>query len=59
MKYNVPQNEAYNRMSIDGMKWSKCKIDNINASMTEDEKFEVVARRILNEHLAAFQELAK
>ena len=39
MKYNEPQNEAYNRMSIDGMHWSKSKIDNINASMTEDEKF--------------------
>lgn len=39
MKYNEPQNEAYNRMSIDGMRWSKSKIDNINASMTEDEKF--------------------
>ena len=26
-------------MSIDGMHWSKSKIDNINASMTEDEKF--------------------
>ena len=39
MKYNTPQNEAYNRMSIDGMRWSKSKIDDINASMTEDEKF--------------------
>ena len=39
MKYNEPQNEAYNRMSIDGMRWSKSKIDNINASMTEDENF--------------------
>ena len=27
--------------------------------MTEDEKLEIVARRILHEHLAAFQELAK
>jgi len=39
MKYNEPQNEAYNRMNIDGMKWSKSKIDCINASMTEDEHF--------------------
>ncbi len=39
MKYNEPQNEAYNRMSIDGMKWSTSKIDCINASMTEEEKF--------------------
>lgn len=27
--------------------------------MTEDEKFEFVARRILKEHRAAFEELAK
>ncbi len=39
MKYNEPQNEAYNRMSIDGMKWSSSKINNIKASMTEDEHF--------------------
>lgn len=39
LKYNVPQNEAYNRMTIDGMKWSKSKIDMINASMMEDEAF--------------------
>ena len=37
MKYNEPQKEAYNRMSIDGMKWSKSKWDNIQASMTEEE----------------------
>ena len=39
MKYNEPQNEAYNRMTLDGMRWSKCKIDSINASMTEEETF--------------------
>ncbi len=39
LKYNEPQSEAYNRMSIDGMKWSQSKIDNINASMMKDEKF--------------------
>lgn len=39
MKYNEPQNEAYNRMTLDGMKWSKSKIDSINASMTEEENF--------------------
>ena len=37
LKYNEPQNEAYNRMSIDGMKWSSSKVNNILASMTEDE----------------------
>lgn len=39
MKYNEPQKEAYNRMSIDGMKWSTSKIKNIQASMTEEEHF--------------------
>lgn len=39
LKYNEPQSEAYNRMSIDGMRWSSSKVNNIKASMTEDEKF--------------------
>jgi len=39
LKYNEPQSEAYNRMSIDGMEWSKSKVDNIYASMTEEEHF--------------------
>ena len=45
MKYDTPQStgaqsqrEAYNRMTIDGMRWSKSKWDAITASMTEDEK---------------------
>ena len=39
LKYNEPQNEAYNRMSIDGMKWSMSKVNDIKASMTPDETF--------------------
>lgn len=39
LKYNEPQNEAYNRMSIDGMKWSSAKVNNIMASMTDEESF--------------------
>ena len=39
MKYDEPQNEAYNRMTLDGMKMSKSKIDSIKASMMEDENF--------------------
>lgn len=39
MKYGEPQNEAYNRMTIDGMRWSESKIGAIKASMTEDETF--------------------
>ena len=40
LKYNEPQSEAYNRMTLDGMEWSSAKVDAINASMTKDEKFE-------------------
>ena len=39
MKYNEPQNEAYNRMTLEGMEWSAAKVASINASMTEDESF--------------------
>ena len=39
LKYDEPQSEAYNRMSIDGMRWSQSKVDNIRASMMEDENF--------------------
>ena len=31
MKYNEPQNEAYNRMTLDGMKWSDSKAASIRA----------------------------
>lgn len=39
LKYGTPQNEAFNRMTLDGMKWSWDKVRAINASMTEDEQF--------------------
>lgn len=39
MKYDEPQKETYNRMTLDGMKWSKSKIADIQASMTEEESF--------------------
>lgn len=39
LKYNTPQKEAYNRMCLDGMRWSQSKIDAINASMTAGEHF--------------------
>ena len=50
MKYGEPQNEAYNRMSIEGMKWSKSKVENIKASMTEDESFLSYVFPILRYH---------
>lgn len=37
MKYAEPQSEAYNRMTLDGMRLSSSKIDAIKASMTDDE----------------------
>ena len=39
LKYGVPQNEAYNRMTLDGMRWSSSKIEAIKASMTDEESF--------------------
>jgi hypothetical protein len=45
MKYDTPrstgsqsQREAYNRMTIDGMRWSLSKWNSIMASMTEEER---------------------
>ena len=45
MKYDTNEStgaqsrrEAYNRMNLEGMRWSKSKWDAINASMTEEEK---------------------
>ena len=39
MEFNEPQQEAYNRMTLDGMRWSGSKIGCILASMREDEQF--------------------
>ena len=39
MKYNEPQKEAYNRMSLEGMRWSASKVKAIQASMTDNEEF--------------------
>lgn len=39
LKYGEPQQETYNRMALDGMEWSKTKVDAINASMMEGESF--------------------
>ncbi len=50
MKYNEPQNEAYNRMTIDGMRWSSSKVGSINASMTDEENFIEYVFPILRYH---------
>lgn len=39
MQYDRPQREAYNRMTLEGMRWSPSKVRAIQASMTGDEKF--------------------
>ena len=39
LKYGEPQSEAFNRMTLDTMKWSGSKVDAIKASMTDEESF--------------------
>ncbi len=39
LKYGKPQSEAFNRMTLDGMRWSSSKASAIRASMTEEESF--------------------
>ncbi len=39
LRYGEPQKEAYNRMALDGMEWSRVKAEAIRASMTEEEDF--------------------
>ncbi len=39
LQYDESQSEAYNRMTLEGMKWSRAKVGSINASMTKDEHF--------------------
>ena len=39
LKYDQPQKEAYNRLTLDGMKWSMSKVRSIQASMMDDENF--------------------
>jgi len=50
MKYNEPQKEAYNRLTLDGMKLSKSKINAIKASMTEEEALITYIFPILRYH---------
>ena len=50
MQYDRPQREAYNRMTLEGMKWSLSKVRSIKASMTEDECFSDYVFPILRYH---------
>lgn len=58
MQYNEPQKEAYNRMTLDGMRWSASKVNSIFASMMEDEKFLDYVFPLLRYH-SRWQELEK
>lgn len=57
MKYNEPQKEAYNRMTLEGMRWSSSKVKSIQASMTEQEEFMDYVFPILRYH-SRWNELA-
>ena len=58
MRHSEPVSEAYNRLTIDQMRWSKEKIDIINASMTEEETFWSYVFPILRYH-SRFDELTQ
>ena len=50
LQFDSSRSEAYNRMSIDGMRWSKSKIGSIKASMTDEEHFVEYVFPILRFH---------
>lgn len=50
MRYSEPVSEAYNRLTIDKMRWSKSKAGIILASMTEEEQFLSYVFPILRYH---------
>ena len=55
MRYSTPVSEAYNRLTIDKMKWSKEKIEMIFSSMTEEENFWSYIFPILRYHSRIFE----
>ena len=58
MRYSEPISEAFNRLTIDKMKWSEEKVDMIRASMMEEEDFLSYVFPILRYH-SRFDELTK
>ena len=58
LKYGEPQDEAYNRLNLDGMRLSASKLRAISASMTEDESFASYLFPILRFH-SRWKELEK
>lgn len=58
MQYNEPQKEAYNRMTLDGMKWSSSKVKSVQVSMLEEESFLEYLFPLLRYH-SRWEELTK
>jgi hypothetical protein len=58
MRYSEPISEAFNRLTIDKMKWSEEKVGIIQASMMEEEDFLSYVFPILRYH-SRFDELTK
>lgn len=58
LQYDVSQSEAYNRMSLEGMKWSTSKVGAIEASMLPEEHFIEYVFPILRYH-SRWNELSK
>lgn len=56
MRYSEPVKEAYNRLTIDKLRWSSEKVGIIQASMTEEEDFLSYVFPILRYH-SRFDEL--
>lgn len=50
MKYGNPADEAYNRLTLDGMRWSRAKVESVQASMTKEESFLSYVFPILRYH---------
>ena len=50
MRYSEPVSEAYNRLTIDQMRWSESKVGIISASMEEEEQFLSYVFPILRYH---------
>ena len=55
MRYSEPVSEAYNRLTIDKMKWSKEKVEIIRSSMMEEENFLSYVFPILRYHSRIFE----
>ena len=50
MSHDKAQSEAFNRLAIDGMRWSSSKVGAIKASMTDEESFASYIFPILRFH---------